>query len=230
MMQDIGDGPAFGPAAGGKPQQIVVMLHGYGADGNDLIALAPGWSRALPHALFLSPHAPQPMEAGPWGRQWFSLREMSPAALAEGAKSAAPALHRYLDRILAAHDLADDKLALGGFSQGCMMALHVGLRRKQAPAAILGYSGALVGSPASLAEITARPPVLLVHGTADSVVPFAALGMAKAALEAARVPVEALARPGLAHGIDEEGLRRGIGFLSANLGAPPDSRTPVTDR
>jgi phospholipase/carboxylesterase len=226
MMQDIGDGPSYGPAAGGAPQQIVVLLHGYGADGNDLIALAPGWARALPNALFLSPHAPQPLEAGPWGRQWFSLREMTPAALAEGAKSAAPTLDRFLDRILKQHGLDDSKLALGGFSQGCMMALYVGLRRKRAPAAILGYSGALVGSPASLAEIAARPPVMLVHGTADSVVPFAALGMAKAALEMAKVPVEAVARPGLAHGIDEEGLSRGLAFLQRHLGVD----APVTGR
>lgn len=226
MMQEIGDGPSYGPEAGGAPQQIVVLLHGYGADGNDLIALAPGWARELPNALFVSPHAPQPLEAGPWGRQWFSLRDMSPPSLAAGAESAAPVLDRFLDRLLAQHGLDDSKLALSGFSQGCMMALYVGLRRKQTPAAILGYSGALVGSPASLAEIRVKPPVMLVHGTADSVVPFAALGLAKAALEMAQVPVEAIARPGLAHGIDEVGLSRGLAFLKRHLGVFDSVTTP----
>ncbi|MFV2093547.1 MAG: alpha/beta hydrolase, partial [Hyphomicrobiales bacterium] len=163
------DGPGLAPASGGPARQLVVFVHGYGADGNDLIALGGQWARALPHAAFVAPHAPQPCPGAPLGCQWFGLARIDPGELWDGVRQAGPALDRFLDAQLAAHGLAGDALALVGFSQGTMMALHVGLRRAVAPAAIVGYSGAVAGPEHLAGGITARPPVLLVHGDADPV-------------------------------------------------------------
>lgn len=206
-------GPSHGPASGNAPQQIVVLLHGRGADGDDLIGLAPLLGQILPDALFLSPNAPYPCDAAPYGLQWFSLLDRTPAMVEAGVRATAPMVDAFLDAALAEHGLDDSKLALLGFSQGCMMALHVGLRRAHAPAAILGYSGMLVAGETLADEVTVRPPVLLVHGEADPVVPFAALAAAEAALQGANVPVEALRRPGLGHSIDQEGIERGAALL-----------------
>lgn len=200
------DGPRQPPASGGKAKQLVVLLHGLGADGNDLISLAPLLAEALPDAGFLSPHAPFPCDMAPMGRQWFSLQDMSMERMLEGAETAAPLLNAFLDGELAAHGLRPQDLALLGFSQGTMMALHVGLRRAEGLAAIIGFSGLLIAPSRLSREIAARPPVTLVHGTDDMVVPFQAMEMAEKGLEAAGVRVESFARPGLAHGIDQEGL------------------------
>lgn len=211
-------GPSLPPAAGGPARALVVLLHGVGADGDDLIELAPHWADRLPHAAFLSPNAPFPCDLAPYGRQWFSLQDRTPAALLAGARMAAPILDAFLDAELAARGLGPDRLALVGFSQGCMMALHCGLRRPAPPAAIVGYSGALVGAERLAAEAAGRPPVLLVHGDMDQVVPFAALAQAEAALRAAGVPVETHACPDLDHTIDAEGLGLGSAFLARALG------------
>jgi phospholipase/carboxylesterase len=202
-----------GPARGGAPDSLVLLLHGYGADGGDLIGLAEPWGAALPGALFLAPDAPEPCEAAPWGRQWFSLEDRDPARLAEGVASAVPRLRRLLARERAAHGLGAERTALMGFSQGAMLALAAGLSAEPPPAAILGYSGALLAGLG-----TARPPVLLVHGEADLVVPAAATRAAASALAAAGVPVETLLRPGLGHSIDEAGIAAGAAFLARHLG------------
>jgi phospholipase/carboxylesterase len=206
-------GPQQPPASGGAPRQLVVLLHGVGADGSDLIGLAPYWAELLPDAEFLSPDAPFPCDMAPFGRQWFSLQDRSPAAILAGVRATAPILDAFLDDALAARGLDDRSLALVGFSQGTMMSLYVGLRRATAPAGIIGYSGALIGASDLPHEIRVRPPVLLVHGDADEVVPPQVLPMAVKALEAAGVPVDSLTRPGLGHGIDEVGLREGGAFL-----------------
>ncbi len=210
-------GPIRKPASGGKPRQLVVLLHGLGADGNDLIALAPVWAPLLPDAEFVAPNAPFPCDMAPFGRQWFSVQDRTPARLLAGVRAAAPILDAFLDDALQARGLAASELALMGFSQGTMMALQVGLRRAPAVAGILGYSGALVGADELGREIRSRPPVLLVHGDADEIVPVAALPLAVDMLTAAGVTVEHLLRPGLGHGIDEEGIRRGGAFLRKNL-------------
>src|SRR6185437_13988009 len=189
-------GPGHKPASGGATRQLVVLLHGLGADGNDLIGLAPYWAPLLPDAEFISPNAPFPCDMAPYGRQWFSLQERTPATILAGVRAAAPILDGFLDAALAERGLDASKLALVGFSQGTMMSLYVGLRRATAPAAIVGYSGALVGAELLAQEIRVRPPVLLVHGDADEVVPFAALSHAATALAGAGVPVEQLRRPG----------------------------------
>lgn len=211
-------GPSHGPASGNPPKQLVVLLHGRGADGNDLIGLAPMLATQLPDALFLAPDAPHPCDGAPFGLQWFSLIDRSPENIAAGVCGAAPAVDAFLDHHLARHGLSDENLALFGFSQGSMMALHVGLRRKASPAAVLGYSGMLAAADSLADEITVRPPVLLVHGEADAVVPHAALGMAESALRDAGVPVEAVSRPGLGHGIDEDGIARAAVALTAAFG------------
>ena len=211
-------GPALPPASGQPPRQVVLLLHGVGADGNDLIGLAPLFQQILPGAAFFSPNAPERFDMAPFGYQWFSLRDFGPEARLRGTRAAAPVLDHYIDHLLAIFGLKEENMALIAFSQGAMMALHVGLRRAKPLAGIVGYSGMLV-APQSLAdEIRARPPVLLVHGDADGIVPVESLDQAKAALAANKVSVRAHVRPGLAHGIDEEGIRLGQEFLKETLG------------
>ena len=214
--------PGYPPAAGGPARQLVVLLHGYGADGNDLISLAPHWARLLPGAAFVSPHAPFPCEMGPYGRQWFGFENRDPAALLAGAQAAAGILDGFIDSELARLGLDTSRLALVGFSQGAMMALHVALRRPEPVAAVVGYSGALIAPERLADEAAARPPVLLIHGDADQVVPYQALAAARQALEAAGIPVTAETRPGLAHGIDEVGLAMGGQFLAQAFDAEAD--------
>jgi len=216
-MAEEWDGPRWGPADGGAPRALVLLLHGVGADGFDLIDLAPGWGRAVPGALFLAPHGPEPCDLAPYGRQWFSLQDRTPARVLAGVRAAAAGLGARAEAELARHGLGGGDLALMGFSQGAMSALYFGIRRAVAPACILAYSGALPGAEALGAEIAARPPVLLVHGEADEVVPAAASRQAEAALRAAGVEVEAAYRPGLAHGIDEAGLSLGALTLQRTL-------------
>ena len=207
------DGPRLAPRAGGPARQLIVLLHGVGADGNDLIGLAPELAQALPHAAFVAPDGPLPCDMAPYGRQWFSLLDRSPSRMLEGVRSTMPILDRFLDTELKSHGLRDAQLAIVGFSQGTMMGLHAGLRREAPPAGILGYSGVIIGADILAGDLRVRPPVMLIHGDEDTVVPFALHGLTVAALEAHDVPVEAHTRPGLGHSIDEEGLRLGIEFL-----------------
>jgi phospholipase/carboxylesterase len=211
-------GPATGPLAGGAPRHLVVLLHGVGADGQDLIGLAPMLAEKLPHALFVAPDAPQPCDMAPYGRQWFSLQDRRPAAMLAGARRMAPLLDAFLDKLLRRHGLDESRLALVGFSQGTMMSLLVGPRRARPPAAILGFSGALLGAEDLPHEARSRPPVMLVHGNADDVVPVDALFRAVAGLQAAEIPVQWIIRPGLPHSIDPEGIEAGGKFLADMLG------------
>lgn len=212
------DGPRIAPLSDGPATSLVVFLHGYGADGNDLIDIGRMWAPALPDTAFVSPHAPDPCAEAPVGRQWFPLARADPHLLRAGVLSAAPALDAFLDAELAARGLGDERLALVGFSQGAMMALHVGPRRAGRIAGIVGYSGLLAGPEYLQAELRHKPPVLLVHGEADPVIPMLALHAAAGALGDADFPVEWHGRPGLQHGIDQEGLMLGADFLRRILG------------
>jgi phospholipase/carboxylesterase len=211
-------GPSIAPRSGGAAQQLVVLLHGVGADGQDLIGLAPALARVLPHAVFVAPNAPDPCDMAPFGYQWFSLQDRRPETLLRGVQAAAPLLDAFLDEELARHGLDDRRLALVGFSQGTMMSLHVAPRRVRPMAAVLGFSGALLGAEALPAEVVSRPPVFLIHGDADEVVPVGALAAAVAGLQAADIPVRWEIRPGLPHAIDPEGIAHGGAFLAAAFG------------
>jgi phospholipase/carboxylesterase len=222
-MRDVFElsGPSQKPLAGGKPKQLVVLLHGYGSDGNDLIGLAPHWAPLMPAAEFLAPNAPYPCEMAPFGHQWFSLSDDSPVAKLAGVRAAATLLDAFLDQALKARGLDDSRMALVGFSQGTMMSLYVAPRRAGAPAAVVGYSGALIGPHELKQEIRSRPPMLLVHGDADTVVPHSELAWAEKALSALGIAVTVETRPRLAHSIDERGLMLGGRFLAKAFAVAP---------
>lgn len=213
-------GPTLPPSRGGPPGTLVVLLHGLGADGNDLIGLAPMLARSLPDALFAAPDAPQPCDMAPYGRQWFSLQERRPDRLLAGAAAAEPLLQSYIDMLLERYGLDESRLALIGFSQGTMMALHAAPRRARAPAAVVGFSGALIGAERLAAEARSTPPVLLIHGDRDEVVPVGALFDAVAGLQQASIPVVWEIRRGLGHSIDPEGLALAQQFLAGRLRRP----------
>ena len=218
------DGPRLAPRSGRPARQLVVFLHGYGADGNDLIDIGRAWQDLLPDAAFVSPHAPQPCGQAPMGREWFPLTFRDPDERWRGVTNAAPGLEQLLEAELVRHQLPPAALALVGFSQGTMLALHVGLRRETAPAAIIGYSGMLVlpdnAAPQTVApEIRAKPPVLLIHGELDDLIPAQALFLSASGLAAVGVPVEWHLSRGIAHGIDPDGLRLGGEFLARRFRA-----------
>lgn len=211
-------GPSWGPASKEAPKQLVVLCHGVGADGRDLIDLAPVWGQVLPEAVFVAPHAPESFDMAPVGRQWFSLGSLDPARLGAGVRRAAVALDGFIDEQLARYNLPPTAYALMGFSQGAMTVLFTGLRRAEAPRAILAFSGALLEPQALQAEMKNHAPVLLAHGEADAVVPVFRTRDAEAALRVVHVPVEAVYAKGLGHGIDDAILGAGASFLRKAFG------------
>lgn len=225
-MPAVLDGPRLEPRSRKPARQLVVFLHGYGADGNDLIDIGRMWQEILPDAAFVSPHAPRPCGQAPVGREWFPLTFREPGERWRGVNAAAPLLDAFLDAELARHRLPGEALALVGFSQGTMMALHVGLRRAAQPAAIVGYSGIFVlpddgGAEAAeqvANDIRARPPVLLVHGAEDDLIPVQALMQAANGLAVLGIPAEWHISSGIGHGIDEDGLRLGGALLARRFG------------
>ncbi len=213
------DGPRKSPASGNPAKQLVILVHGYGADGNDLIGLADYWQTLLPEAEFVSPHAHQPCAMNPFGgRQWFELTLRDPNEYWRGVTEAGPIFNHFIDSELERLGLENTSLGLVGFSQGTMMSLHCGLRRDIAPACIVGYSGLLAGPEDLNKTITSKPPVLLVHGSADEVIPVQALDIAKDALTQNDVSVETHISNGVGHGIDQKGLELGGAFLQKAFG------------
>lgn len=211
-MSKIVNGASLQPRSGDPPKQIVLLLHGFGSNGADMISLAPHWQDALPDALFLAPHAPQRCSMMATGYQWWGLSGFAPQELAAGATSAAPAIDAFIDRKLEQYGLTEANMALVGFSQGTMMALHVGLRRPVA--AVVGYSGMLTSTTGLNRNENTKPPVLLVHGTADPVVPVAALHDAESQLKRLGIDVKTHTSQGLGHNVDPAGLRMGRDFVS----------------
>lgn len=223
-------GPSLQPASGGKPDSIVVFLHGYGANGHDLLSIGKVWAPLLPNTLFVAPHGPDASKLNPSGNQWFSLDDWDPdqpltptqiARMLTDIQTITPSFNQYLDDLLKTHNLPPEKLAFVGFSQGSMFALSVALHYPQC-AGVVAYSGAFLENP--MKPITSRPPVLLVHGQEDRLVSPGYSQMAEERLKALKVPVTLALVPNLDHGIDERGLAVGGAFLRKHLdeNAQPD--------
>ncbi|MFY9287248.1 MAG: alpha/beta fold hydrolase [Alphaproteobacteria bacterium] len=210
------------PLNGGAPQRAVIFLHGLGDSGSGgLLSLGEVWRSALPDCEFICPDAPFAFDMGPpdfGGRQWFSLQTFDMPSMLEGTKNAADHLNAYIDHILSSRNLTPDKLAIVGFSQGTMMALYTVPRRAASVACLVGYSGLLVGGDTLRAEKKSSPPVLLVHGKMDEVVPFAAMGAAENALKIAGIAVQTITCPYTGHTIDDVGVAEGLKFIKGVWG------------
>lgn len=217
-MMDL-EGPRQAPMSGQVPEGLVILLHGYGADGSDLIGLAPMLSAELPQVEFVSPNAPFPCEMSPYGRQWFSLGDRSPETMLAGARMAAQILNAFIDEELEKSKLEAKRVALVGFSQGTMMSLFVGPRREEQLAGIVGYSGRLLAQELLLDEVKTKPPVALIHGAADEMVPASSLEHAVNGLTQVGIEVSSELRPNLGHSIDERGLEVARSFLKNVLGS-----------
>lgn len=206
-------------AAPGTATSMVVFVHGYGADGADLLGLADPLAQHLPGTVFFSPDAPEPCNGAPMGRQWFPIPWIdgsSEEAARQGLLAAADDLNAFLDAKLAEEGLTPQALALVGFSQGAMMSLHIAPRRNEAIAGVVAISGRLL-SPELLHEAVVKPPVLLIHGDQDPVVPFEDMGLAGNALVAAGFETYGHVMKGTGHGIAPDGLSVGLSFLADRL-------------
>ena len=205
------------PANGGKPGHVVIFLHGVGDSGSGgLLTIGQMWRDALPDCEFLCPDAPFPYDMAPadfGGRQWFSLQSFAPDRILHGAKMAEPILNAYIDNVLETRGLTSDKLALVGFSQGTIMSLYVAPRRPVPVACIVGYAGRLIGGEALATEKKSAPPVLLIHGMKDEVIPYEAMGAAEKELKAANIPVTTITCPLVGHSIDDTGIAEGLKFI-----------------
>lgn len=210
-------GPSRKPKSGGAADSLVILLHGYGSNGDDLIALADQWAPILPNTEFVSPNAPDEVGLAPNGYQWFDLSGTNEDAMADGAREARPIVDQFIDEEMARLSLPANRVALVGFSQGTMMSLHTGLRREEQLAGILGYSGALPDPKHLADEIRSRPPVRLIHGDHDDVLPVAATFLAVEHLRDVDVAVDWHICHRLHHSIDASGLAKGGRFLSRLL-------------
>jgi len=209
-------GPMLPPRSGGAPQQAVVLLHGYGSNGADLIGLAPHWQDVLPDAVFISPNAPQRCEGLADGFQWFAVDFVGNklASRQTGCTRARPVLLEFLTDLWAQTGIAPEQTLLVGFSQGAMMALHVGLSLPERLMGIVAFSGAFLPPEGFGQPGLAQPPVCLVHGDADTVVDPERSADADIALRLAGVPVHYHVSPGTGHGIAPDGLEFASQFIA----------------
>lgn len=203
-----------------KVKSAVVFLHGYGADGADLLSLADPLGPHLPETAFYAPDAPQPCTGNPFGRQWFPIPWLDGSTeeqAQQGMAAAADDLNAFLDTVLTAEGLTADRLSVVGFSQGTMMALEVLPRRAHPVAGIVAFSGRLLNADMLAQQAVSKPPVLLLHGDQDPVVPFQDMGLAGDALVAAGFDTFGHVMKGTGHGISPDGLSVALAFLKERL-------------
>jgi phospholipase/carboxylesterase len=204
----------------GQARSVVILVHGYGADGADLLGLAEPFAPHLPHTAYYAPNAPEACANNPYGYQWFPIPWLdgsSQAAAVAGMRAAEEDLNAFIDEVLEAEGLGPEALALVGFSQGTMMSLQVAPRRTEPVAALVGFSGRLLNAGTLAGEVKSRMPVLLIHGDMDEMVPVASLKEAADALTQAGFETYAHVSKGIGHGIAPDGLSLALGFLRDKL-------------
>jgi phospholipase/carboxylesterase len=220
-MSAIAQGPRIAALSCGKPVYLVVLLHGPGADGQSIINQALNWAPTMPKAEFLAAEAPFLQDGDGSGKVWFDMTDLSAGRMGAGVRAAAPMLDAFLSEVLAERRLPDSHLALVGFSQGAMLALHVGVRRPKQLGAIVAFSGAVYDGDSLAGEIKSRPPVLMIHGEADPIVPFATMTASKELLKANGIPAKSMRRPGIGHEMDDDGIIAAGDFLTATVISKP---------
>ena len=219
-MSDLPElsGPEAAPASGGPAKQLIIFVHGYGANGEDLISLSRYYAQVAPDAAFISPDAPYRCDGAPMGFQWYDVWMKDPVERLAAIRSSGEIFDNFVTGQLARHGLSEDKLVLIGFSQGTMMSLFTAPRRENAIAGIVGYSGRMESADTLKAEIRSKPPVVMVHGDSDELLAVSEMETAAATLRDCGVEIDTHIRSGLGHGIDEEGIRVGLAFVQKVLG------------
>jgi phospholipase/carboxylesterase len=217
-------GPRAAPRSG-QTKSLVILLHGYGADGNDLFGLSGPLSQHLPDTAFRAPNAPEACSVNPMGYQWFPISWLdgsTESQMEAGFRRSAERLDSYITEAMAEESVGPSETALVGFSQGTMMGLHVAPRRVESLAGIVGFSGRLHNGADLAGEAVSKPPVLLIHGDQDQMIPVAALDEARTGLVDAGFQVQTHISQGTGHGIAPDGLGLALGFLSGHLRATPE--------
>ena len=208
---------SISPFSKNKPQQIIVLCHGYGGDGKDISTLAINWQRFLPDAVFLCPNAPEVCTVNPQGYQWFDLASENEKLILEKSLIAEEKLSLFLDQVLDNLQLKPDNLALVGFSQGCMMCIQVGIKKKQKINCLIGYSGKIINQNHLSNNIISKPKIFLMHGEKDTIVPASHLLEAKEYLKNHGIKTKTKMFKNCEHKIPVEGSSLGLEFLKKNL-------------
>ena len=217
MTSYILEATSISPISKNKPQQVIVLCHGYGGDGKDISALAINWQRFLPDAIFLCPNAPEVCAVNPQGYQWFDLTSEKEDLILEKSLIAEQKLNTFLDQVLDNHQLESSSLALVGFSQGCMISIQVGLKRKKEINCLIGYSGKVINQKHLSNNVNSKPKIFLMHGENDTIVTPTHLLEAKEYLKKSGLNVKTKMFKNCEHKIPIEGSSIGLDFLRKNL-------------
>ena len=208
---------SISPFSKNKPQQVIVLCHGYGGDGKDISTLAINWQRFLPEAIFLCPNAPEICAVNPQGYQWFDLSSDKEELILEKSLIVEEKLNTFIDQILNNFQLEPNNLALVGFSQGCMMSIQIALKKKKQISCLIGYSGKVINQKHLSDNIHSKPKIFLMHGANDTLVPPTHLLEAKEYLVKHGLKIKTKMFKNCEHRIPVEGVSLGLGFLKKNL-------------
>jgi phospholipase/carboxylesterase len=205
------------PLSKEKPKNAVILCHGYGGDGKDISLLASYWRTYLPETLFICPDAPEPCAVSPSGYQWFDLMDQTKEQILIKSLIAEIKLNKLIDEVMLKNDLSGKQIAIGGFSQGCMISLQTGIKRKNKINSIVGYSGKIIDTYHLENNIISRPNIILMHGDKDEIVPLNFLLEAKEFFNKNNYEIETKILKNCEHRIPTEGSSLGLNFLKKNL-------------